>query len=276
MAATVAGVETAMDGFAFGEATRLRYDMTWSAYCDWGLEFAKVRLADPTLTDAEREATWWALVEVLDGLLRLLHPFLPHLTEAIWAASPHDADDPKLLIVADWPDPSAWSRLADEPSERAVDRVRELISEVRNARSTAKIAAAERRPGDVLVPPDLWTTFADLVPAIGRMARLEPLVAHADREAFAAAERAGSLAVIAGELEARIAAGGVDPAADLAERTRLERELSDAERHLAAARARLANEAFTAKAPPAVVEGARASEAELADQVDRLRARLSG
>ncbi len=276
MAATVAAVDTAMDDFAFGEATRLLYDMTWSAYCDWGLEFAKVRLSDAGLPETDREATWWALVEVLDGLLRLLHPFLPYLTEAIWAATPHGPDDPELLIVADWPDPEAWSQLADGGSERAVDRVRDLISEVRNARSIAKIVAAERRPGDVLVPPDLAATFAELAPAIGRMARLEPLVAHTERVAFLAAERPGSLAVIAGELEARIAAGAADPAADLAERARLERELADAERHLAAARGRLANEAFTAKAPPAVVEGARTSAAELAEQVARLTLRLRG
>ncbi len=275
MAATVAGVDTAMDEFAFGEATRLLYDMTWNEFCDWGLEFAKVRLADPTSSDADREATWWTLVEVLDGLLRLLHPVLPYLTEAIWAATPHGEADPELLIVADWPDPAAWSGLVDGSGERAVDRIRDLIGEVRNARSTAGIVAAERRPGDVLVPAELTAAFAALAPAIGRMTRLEPLVAHADRAAFTAADRPGSLAVIAGDLEARIAAGIADPAADRAERTRLERELAEAERHLAAARARLADEAFTSKAPPAIVAGARTSAAELEDQVARLTRRLA-
>ncbi len=276
MAATVAGVDTAMDEFAFGEATRVLYEMTWNEYCDWGLEFAKVRLADPARSDAEREATWWTLVEALDGLLRLLHPFLPYLTEAIWSATPHARTDPELLIVADWPDPAPWADLIDGPGERAVDRIRDLIGEVRNARSTAGIVAGERRRGDVLVPPDLTAVFDELAPAIGRMTRLEPLVAHADPAAFSAAERPGSLAVIAGDLEARIAAGVADAAADRAERTRLERELTDAERHLAAARARLANAAFTSKAPAAVVDGARASAAELEDQVARLTQRLRG
>jgi valyl-tRNA synthetase len=71
-----------------------------------------------------------------------------------------------------------------------------------------------------------------------------------------------------------VGTGTADPAAVEADRARLEKELADAERQLAAARARLANEAFMAKAPPAIVEGARASEAELADQVDRIRERL--
>ena len=82
------------------------------------------------------------------------------------------------------------------------------------------------------------------------------------------------LAVIAGDAEAVIRPAAPDPGAAQAERARLEREVAEAEGHLAAARARLANESFIAKAPPAVVDGARAREAELADLVDRLRASL--
>jgi valyl-tRNA synthetase len=273
IAATVAGVDEAMDAFAFGEATRLLYDATWSEFCDWGLELAKVRLADASLPAADREATWWTLVEALDGLLRLLHPFLPYLTEAIWAATPHAADDPELLIVADWPDPKAWAAVRDVAAETAVDRLRTLVGEIRNARSTARIAPGENRPADVLVPAELVPTFDALAPAIERLAHLRPLTRHADRATFLAAERPGSLAVIAGDLEARIAAGPADAAA---ERARLERELAAAEGHLAAARARLADPAFTAKAPATIVAGARVSAAELADQVARLRERLTG
>ena len=210
----------------------------------------------------------------LDGLLRLLHPFLPFLTEAIWAATPHAADDPELLIVADWPDPSAWAALRDVAAEADVDRLRELVGEIRNARSTARIPPGESRPADVLVPAELAPTFDALAPAIERLARLRPLTRHTDRATFLAAERPGSLAVIAGDLEARIAAGPADaggragPARTGAGRRR--------RASLAAARARLANPAFTAKAPPAIVDGARARAAELADQVARLRERLEG
>jgi valyl-tRNA synthetase len=80
--------------------------------------------------------------------------------------------------------------------------------------------------------------------------------------------------VIAGPVEAVVGAATTDPAAVDADRARLEKELADAERLLGAARGRLANEAFTSKAPPAVVDGARARQAELADQVERLRVRL--
>ncbi len=89
--------------------------------------------------------------------------------------------------------------------------------------------------------------------------------------------RPGSLAVIAGELEAVVqpATGTADPGATELERARLERDLAEAETWLAQARDRLANEAFMAKARPAVVDGARAREAELAEQVERLRDRLA-
>jgi valyl-tRNA synthetase len=85
---------------------------------------------------------------------------------------------------------------------------------------------------------------------------------------------APGLAVVAGDIEAVVVLDATDAGIADADAARLERELADAERFLAAARARLADEAFTTKAPPAVVEGARAREAELADQVDRLKATL--
>jgi valyl-tRNA synthetase len=274
IAVTVADVDGAMDAFAFGEATRLLYETTWSEFCDWGLELAKARLADTGLATEDREATWWTLVEALDALLRMLHPFLPFLTEAIWAATPHAAGDAELLIVADWPDPGAWLGARDGAAEAAVDRLRALVTEIRNARSTARIPPGESRPGDVLLPVDLVATFDALGPAIERLARLRPLTRHVDPGAFHAAEHPGALTVIAGDIEARIAAGPADAGAHAAERARLEKELAEAERFLTAARARLTDPAFTSRAPAAVVDGARAREAELVDQVARLRSRL--
>src|SRR4029079_3671858 len=102
-AAATEGVDAAVSDYAFGEMTRLVYDAIWNEYCDWGLELAKVRLGDASIDVNGREATWWALVEVLDTYLRLLHPVMPFVTEALWAQLPHRATDPDLLIVARWP-----------------------------------------------------------------------------------------------------------------------------------------------------------------------------
>jgi valyl-tRNA synthetase len=274
IAATVEEVDQAMESLALSDAARLLYETTWNEFCDWGLEMAKVRLGDATLSEEQRVATWWTLVEALDALLRLLHPFMPFVTEAIWPAMPHSAQDPELLIVADWPDTEAWSAVRDPDAEASVDRLRALVSEVRNARSIARLPPGVNRPGDVLVPAELAATFDALAPAIERLARMKPLVRHATPATFAEAQRPGSLAVIAGDLEARIGSEPTDTDAGAAERSRLEREVAAAERLLASAQARLANDAFTSKAPPDVVAGARAREAELADQVARLRDQL--
>ena len=261
-----------MADYGFGEVTRLLYDAIWNEYCDWGLELAKVRLADESLPAAEREATWWALVEALDTYLRLLHPVMPFITETLWGALPHRATDPALLIVARWP--GAGER--DLEAETQVGALVELVRAVRNARADARLEPAAWLPLDVFVEPGLGTALESLRPAIERLAHARPLRRHLTREDLhgTAGARGNGLAVIAGPAEAIVGTGTADPAAAEADRARLEKELADAERLLDAARARLANEAFTAKAPPAIVEGAVAREAELADQVRRLRERL--
>ena len=270
-AATTAAVDAAMAGYAFGEVTRLLYEAIWSEFCDWGLELAKVRLADDRLGPDEREATWWTLVEVLDTYLRLLHPVMPFVTEALWAALPHRATDPDLLIVARWP--GAGER--DLTVEAEVGTLVELVTEIRNARAQAKLPAADWLETLVYVPLALGPTFEALRPAIERLARARPLRRELTPEALEAATRDGDLTVVlgGGEIEAAVRpAHAAEAAADL-ERERLERDLAEAEGWLAAARERLANESFVARAPAAVVDGARAREAELAEQVARLRER---
>src|SRR5207244_12514561 len=101
--ATVAAVDEALANYAFGEAARILYEAIWNEFCDWGIELAKVRLSDRGLPEAQREDTWWALVEALDTYLRLLHPLMPFITEAIWDATPHRRSDPPMLIQARWP-----------------------------------------------------------------------------------------------------------------------------------------------------------------------------
>ena len=252
--------------------TRVLYDAIWNEYCDWGLELAKVRLADESLDPAVREATWWTLVDVLDTYLRLLHPVMPFVTEALWAAIPHRATDPELLIVARWP--AALER--DLEAEAGVGTVVALITEIRNARATANVPAGAILEARVHVPAGLGETFEALRPAVERLARVRPLHRDLTPEALQAASAPDDLAVVVagGEVEASIRPAAADPAAAALDRERLERELAEAEGWLDAARARLANEAFMSKAPPSVVEGARAREAELAEQVARLRERL--
>ena len=261
-----------MADFAFGEVTRLLYVAIWSEYCDWGLELAKVRLSDATLEPAEREATWWTLVAVLDTYLRLLHPVMPFETEALWAAIPHRASDPELLIVARWP--GVGER--DPAIEAEVGSLIAIVTELRNARASAKVPAGAWLETRVYVPQAIGATFEALRPAIERLARARPLHRELTEEALRAASSTHDLTVIApgSDIQASVRPEASDAVATDLERARLERELAEAEGYLLAARERLSNEAFISKAPPSVVDGARAREAELADQVARLTERL--
>ena len=123
------------------------------------------------------------------------------------------------------------------------------------------------------IPGEERASFEALASAIGRLARARPLALHASRDALPGG--AGSLELIlpAGDIEGRVVLA--EASAGTGDRARLEKELAEAEGHLAAARARLANPAFVDKAPAAVVDGARTREAELANQVERLRERLA-
>ena len=271
-AATTEAADEAIAAYAFGELTRVVYQAIWDEYCDWGLEMAKVRLADERLSTDEREATWWTLVDVLDTYLRLLHPVMPFVTEALWAALPRRATDPDLLIVARWP--GIGER--DLRAEAEVATLIDLVTELRNARAQAKLAAADWLETMVFVPPTLGPTFEALRPAVERLARSRPLRRELTQEALEGVMRDGDLAVIlgAGQIGAAIRPSQTDDHAAGLERDRLERELVDAEGWLAAARERLANDSFVSRAPAAVVEGALAREAELVEQIARLRARL--
>jgi valyl-tRNA synthetase len=270
-AAATEAVDRGLADYQFGEITRALYDGIWSEFCDWGIELAKVRLSDESLPVAEREATWWTLVDALDTYIRLLHPVMPFVTEAIWTALPHRAGDPELLIVARWPTVVG----ADEAIDRGLGEVIETIVAIRNARATADVPAGAWLEVHLAPPPASRPLFAELAPSIARLARARPLTlaaspADLDRPS-------GALdVVLPGGLEASILPAATGGEATERDRGRLEKELAEAEAHLAAARMRLANASFTEKAPPAVVEGARERERDLAAQVARLRERLAG
>jgi valyl-tRNA synthetase len=271
VAAAVGAADRALAEFSFGDLTRVLYDSIWGEYCDWALELAKVRLSDEAIPAASREATWWTLVESLDTYLRLLHPIMPFLTEAIWAYLPKAAGDPALLIVADWPAPGTL----DEAAETQVGALLDLVVGIRNARSEAKLEPAAWLPVDVALPASLELIFTDLRPALERLARVRPFTLI--DAARIHADPAGGLAVVAGEIEAVVRPVARQTLETVArDGARLDRELADAEGQLVAARARLADERFTSNAPPAVVDGVRTREAELTSRVARLRARRSG
>ena len=159
-------------GYGFGEVTRVLYDAIWNEYCDWGLELAKVRLADELAAPEAREATWWTLVEVLDTYLRLLHPVMPFVTEALWDGDPAPRRPTRSCsIVARWP--GAGER--DLDAEARSGPLVELVTEIRNARcdgGTCRRAGSRRRPR---ARPRSARPSRRCAPALERLARARPL-----------------------------------------------------------------------------------------------------
>src|SRR4029079_7459015 len=170
-AATVGEVDRGIAEYQFAEVTRALYDGIWSEFCDWGIELAKVRLADESLAEAQRAATWCTLVEALDTYLRLLHPVMPYVTEAIWASLPKRAADPDLLIVADWPAVGGVEPTLDA----RIGEVLATIVALRNARATAGVPAGSWLETHVAATGEQADLFAELAGPIGRLARARPL-----------------------------------------------------------------------------------------------------
>ncbi len=246
-----------------GEAGRQLYDFVWSEYCDWYIEAAKNRLYG---SDADAaQATRQVLAYVLEQSMRLMHPYMPFVTEAIWSHLPGVSATGEALMTSRWP---AASGLADAEAEADFGRLQEMIRAVRNARSEYNVEPGRR--------------VAALI-AAGEYAAL--VQANADL-LISQAKIDGDTLQIAAELPApaksvALAVGGVTvylPLAGLvdmeAERNRLEKEMTNVDGQIARIDGLLANEGFLAKAPEQVVSREKAKLEELRGQRVQLQANL--
>jgi valyl-tRNA synthetase len=266
--AALRDADAAYSTFQFAEATRILHAAVWSEYCDWYLEMAKVRLG-PEIAAETRAATWQVLAWVLDRYLRMLHPVMPHLTEEIWGRLPHRPDDGDMLITAAWPVAGEQKSPADEDQAAAVGDILELVGQIRNARADAGIEPSTWLDAELrFEQADRTAAFEAIADVIARLARIRPSIA-----AGAASSDDDALVVVSAGAEARLSVSAEDRERD---RTRLQKELAETERLLAATRAKLANDAFVNKAPANVVDGVRARETELAELAARISEHLDG
>jgi valyl-tRNA synthetase len=265
LAATVADCTRLMDAFQYGEAGRLAYEFFWSEFCDWYLEIAKIALYRGS--EAAKARTRAVLSKVLDDSLRLLHPFIPFVTEETWGYLKQaigDATWPAGLIVAPWP--AAGPR--DEAAEADMTLVMDIIRAIRNARSeynvppghaiAAAIAAGERQP-----------LLRDQAETICVLARVNPARLTIAARLDAPAQ---SITLVTGAVSTYLPlAGLVDLAA---ERDRLAAELKETEGQITRSAQLLAGP-FAQRAPANVVQRERDKQAELRARAGRLRARLT-
>ena len=258
--ALIATATELMEGHQYGEAGRHIYEFLWGEYADWYIELVKPRLSSPD--SQQRAAAQGVLLFVLERALRLLHPFMPFVTEAAWQHLPHTG---QALIIAPWP--AAGGR--DLEAEASMQLVMDAIRAIRNARSEFNVEPARRIPA-LIAAGEQRALFEGMRDSLVRLAHLDPeqLSIGADL----ADKPAQALALLVGSVEIYLPLSGM---LDLnAERARLSKELEQLQAQLARSQKILANQAFVSKAPLEVVEKERAKLAGLQEQADKLAQRL--
>ena len=252
-----------MDSYQLGEAQRVLHDFTWNEFCDWYLEMTKVRMR---ASDTDQVSPAPVLGFVLEQLLRLLHPFMPFITEEIWqglrAHLPMQPDAPTALIVAAYP--VVREPLLDDEAESGMGGLLELVRAVKNIRAEFRIKPGQSVRANFDAPDiaDLVDTEAEFIRA---NAKVDPLtIGPTERsgplhESVSQPRSRGTVTVHLGDL------------VDLAqERERLGAELGQIENNRERLATRLEDESFLAKAPEDVVERERQRLASMEDRRDRV------
>ncbi|WP_322180934.1 valine--tRNA ligase [Neglectibacter caecimuris] len=239
-----------LEKFELGIAVAKLYDFLWDDFCDWTIELAKIRMNGEDEADAQN--TRQVLVWVLSNTLKLLHPFMPFITEEIWQSLPHEGE---ALIVAPWP---VYDKALCFPEEEAeMAKVMELITAVRTRRSEMNVPPS--RKAHLYVETASPAAFETEREAILRLAYCSGLEIG---EAFSVD---GAVTVVTA------ACKGYLPMDDLvdkaAETARLRKELEGAKKQLANAEAKLQNETFIGKAPQKVIDGVRDNAEKLREKV---------
>ncbi len=242
-----------LEKFEVGIAATKIYDFLWDDFCDWFIELAKVRMNGENEADAQNARQ--VLVWVLSNTLKLLHPYMPFITEEIWQSLPREDDTP-ALIVAQWPEYN--ENLHFPAEEREMTKVMELITAIRT------------RCSEMNVPPSrkahLYVETADAAPfetEKDAILRLACCCALKISQSVDAPERAVTVVTAACK--------GYLPMDDLvdkaAETARLTKELESARKQLQNAENKLHNESFTSKAPQNVIDGVKQNAEKLRDKV---------
>jgi valyl-tRNA synthetase len=252
-----------MQNFQFGEALGQIHDFLWGEYCDWYVEFAKIRLRS-----AEAPSPLPVLVYVLEASLRLLHPYMPFVTEELWQnlkqRLPSGWQKSESIMVAAYPE--ADKKAIDPQAERVMESVIEIIHSIRNVRAQYKVESARWIETQVFAN-ELKSAITAYSEVIQTLARARPVTFLSSREEAPPTENI--LALVLKESEVIIPMASM---VDLeAERKRLQKEIEETQNEVARLEARLKDKAFLSKAPAAVVEKERQKLATSKDKLERLK-----
>lgn len=269
----VRDVERQFQNFQYGQAGQQIYDFLWSDFADWYVEVAKGQLQD----DATRRQTTITLARVFDLVLRLLHPFTPFVTEEIWGhlrsalrESPLNdlhKSQPEALIVAKWPEPrqtEGWEaeKIAD------FELIQEIVRSIRNLRAEKNVAPSKKIAATISAgaKTDLLKEQSKVIASLAGLDHSLFTIHSSLKD-----KPADSAALVVGSVEIYLPLAGM---VDLAsEKTRLEKELKEAESHIRRLE-NLLNGDFAQKAPPALVQKERDKLAAYKDTAEKIKAQL--
>jgi valyl-tRNA synthetase len=264
---TIADATRLMDDYQFGQAGTLAYDFVWGDYCDWYLEMSKLVLNAED--QAAKANTLKTLVRVLDQSLRLLHPFVPFVSEEVWqhlkaAAQELEPSWPEALIIAEWPEGGAF----DTEAEARIGLLIEIVRTIRNARAENKVEPSRKISATIVV----GGLQEELVPHAGIIARL----ANVDEEQLfiehsLSEKPQNALALVVSGADIYLSLEGLLDRSK--ERARLEKDLRQAAGDIFKTE-KLLSGSFASRAPANVVEKERAKLAEAYELRKKLEERL--
>ncbi|MEF2292707.1 MULTISPECIES: valine--tRNA ligase [Virgibacillus] len=247
--------------YEFGEAGRQLYNFIWDELCDWYIEMAKIPLYGDDKT--QKQTTRSVLVYVLDQTMRMLHPFMPFITEEIWQQLPHQGES---ITVATWPEPR--DEFHDEQAANEMKRLVAIIKAVRNIR--AEVDTPMSKQVKLLIQAENESIVKELEEERHYLERFCNTSELAIMEKIDVPEKALSAVVTGAELFLPLE-GLIDFDKEIA---RLEKDLAKWTKEVERVQKKLANEGFINKAPQAVIEAEKQKEKEYLDKQAKVQARL--
>ncbi|MEQ1713110.1 MAG: class I tRNA ligase family protein, partial [Hyphomicrobium sp.] len=257
------GVTAALEAYKFNEAAGVAYEFVWGIFCDWYLELIKPMLAEGA-DDRAKTETRATVAWVLDQILKLLHPFMPFITEELWAHMvEHGVARQGLLCVSQWPE---LKGLADPKVDEEIGWVVALVSEIRSVRNEMNVPASAKIPlviagGDGALR-ERTLRNEDM---LKRLARLDAIT-------FEKTAPKGAAVIVVGETMAALPLAGIIDMG--AEAKRLQKEIAAADSDLGKMNAKLDNPNFVERAKPEAIEEARERKAELEGQIKKLSTQM--
>ncbi|MBI4330575.1 MAG: valine--tRNA ligase [Chloroflexi bacterium] len=261
----ITDVDRLLKEYQFGEAERQIHEFVWGDYCDWYIELSKIRLRSGSGETDTRPV----LLYVLEKSIRLLHPFMPFITEELWQGlRPHLNATADSVMISPYPQPDAFP--ADGPAEAEMSSVIEIVRAIRNARAEAKVEPVRWIEAQVFARED-EKKLAGHREAIETLARVRPLQISGSLKEKPAGTEAVVL-VLAGADVVLPLRGMIDVAAETA---KLEKEISQEEAEKQRLETKLGNMAFVSRAPAGIVARDRQRLGETEGKLGRLKERLA-